>query len=267
MSNYPADSPAISLAAALFAACAVGDTHAQQTSASKATSPISTSRPSFSSPATTLDSGQWQFEGGYQYTSNDDGGVDSDAHTLPLLLLRTGLTNRLELNLFWSGYADVDSGQNQIDGTSDLSLGLSYQLMPDSSQLAVSVFGALSLPVGSDAFSSDEVDPGLGVAWSYALDSGPGLFGTVVANSVSSDDERETQLGTAIGVGHALSDRIGSYVEYFSIHSDSSDSAHSVNGGFTYLVSNDLQLDVYAGGGLNHLADDFFVGSGVAWRF
>jgi hypothetical protein len=37
-------------------------------------------------------------------------------------------------------------------------------------------------------------------------------------------------------------------------------------GGFTFLVNDDLQLDVSAGAGLNDAAPDFFVAAGVAWR-
>lgn len=259
--------PTAAVAAVVMVASGAEFSFAADSTESNLSSPISTSRPSFSAPSTTLQRGQWQLEGGYQYTSDDGSGIDSDAHTLPFLLVRTGVSNRLELDLFWTGYSDVDTNVGDIDGASDLSVGLSYQLMPDDSKLGMSVFGALSLPVGSDDFSSDEVDPGAGLAWSYALDAGPGLFGTVVANSVTSGDERETQLGTAVGLAHALSERIGSYVEYFSIHSDSADSAHSIDGGLTYLVNRDVQLDIYAGGGLNDEADDFFIGSGVAWRF
>ena len=39
-----------------------------------------------------------------------------------------------------------------------------------------------------------------------------------------------------------------------------------IEGGFTFLVNEDLQLDVSAGAGLNDAAPDFFVAAGVAWR-
>jgi len=60
---------------------------------------INTARPSFSGPATTLETGHWQWEGGYQYTSNDDAGSDTETHTLPFLLLRIGVNERTEISL------------------------------------------------------------------------------------------------------------------------------------------------------------------------
>jgi hypothetical protein len=40
-----------------------------------------------------------------------------------------------------------------------------------------------------------------------------------------------------------------------------------MDGGFTWLVSDNLQLDISAGAGLNHAAPDFFISAGAAWRF
>ncbi len=228
---------------------------------------INTARPSFSSPATTLEPGHWQIEGGYQFTSNDDAGVESDDHTLPQVLLRLGVNDRVEFNLFWSGYTDIDSNVGDADGANDVSVGVSYQITPDDAQLAMGTFVALSLPVGSDEFSSDEPDPSLGFAWSYATNGGPGLFGTFVASSVTGNDERETEFGASIGAAFSLTDSFGTFVEYFGIFSDTNKTTHNLMGGLTFLVNNDVQLDMYAGGGLNEVADDFFIGTGFGWRF
>jgi len=62
----------------------------------------------------------------------------------------------------------------------------------------------------------------------------------------------------------------GAYTEWFAVFPDSADTQqteHYFNGGFTYLISNDIQWDVRAGTGLNDAADDFFVGTGVSIRF
>ena len=84
---------------------------------------------------------------------------------------------------------------------------------------------------------------------------------------MTDNDERASTLGAAIGASFSLSDHLGSYVEYFGVHSDSADSTHSLGGGFTYLINNDLQLDINGGIGLNNAADDYFAGAGVSWRY
>jgi hypothetical protein len=40
-----------------------------------------------------------------------------------------------------------------------------------------------------------------------------------------------------------------------------------LNGGFTWLITENLQLDWRAGFGLNEEADDFFTGAGFGIRF
>ena len=63
-------------------------------------------------------------------------------------------------------------------------------------------------------------------------------------------------------------DRLGGFVEYFGgVKTRGEDDEHSVDGGFTWLVNDDLQLDLSAGVGLNHAAPDFFVSAGFAWRY
>ena len=66
----------------------------------------------------------------------------------------------------------------------------------------------------------------------------------------------------------SLTDRLGTYFEYFGFYpnADDMDAAHSMNGGFTYLITDNLQFDIRAGFGLNEEADDFFTGAGFSWR-
>ena len=40
-----------------------------------------------------------------------------------------------------------------------------------------------------------------------------------------------------------------------------------INGGFTYLITNNFQVDIRVGMGLNDKADDLITGVGFAWRF
>ena len=67
----------------------------------------------------------------------------------------------------------------------------------------------------------------------------------------------------------ALSEKVGAYVEYFGFYpnAEHSDAAHTINGGLTYLINNNFQIDWRIGAGLNEEADDFFTGVGFAFRF
>ena len=70
-------------------------------------------------------------------------------------------------------------------------------------------------------------------------------------------------------IGYSLSDRVGAYTEWFAFCPDGADFDHNqnyANAGLTFLVNDNLQLDIRAGVGLNEAADDLFTGAGFAWR-
>lgn len=223
---------------------------------------ISAERPGFASGPVPLARGLTQVEAGYQYSK--DGSID--VHNLPQLLVRRGLADNLELQLAWSGYAQVDFPGGSVDGLSDLTLGVKTQLQENNDALDVGLYGALSLPIGDREFSSDAFDPTVGVFWTYARPNQPTIFGTVIASSATIADDRELTGGVSLGMGFAIDTQWGAYAELFSLLGAGSP-AHNVNGGFTYLVNDDLQLDIEAGLGLSANAGDYFFGFGVARRW
>ena len=93
---------------------------ASLTVAAQEAGPISADRPGFSTSPTTVAPATLQIEGGYQYTRDRDG-VDIDDHTLPLLLLRVGLIDRLELQLSWAGVSWAEMNGRDVHGANDAS--------------------------------------------------------------------------------------------------------------------------------------------------
>jgi len=66
----------------------------------------------------------------------------------------------------------------------------------------------------------------------------------------------------------SLSPRWIVFLEYLAeIKARGEENEHSVNGGVSFLLRDNLQLDLSAGVGLNDAAHDFFVGAGAVWRF
>lgn len=222
--------------------------------------PISAERPGFSSSPFVLAPSTIQIESGYQYT-REGGSVDIDDHTLPLVLFRAGLTEQLELQISWAGYSWTDAGGRSFNGTNDAGIGLKWQVTDAAAAVPVALFAGLSLPVGSDEFSSDEVEPTLGAFWSYS--AGLDWFGTVLVSESNNDES----LSNAIGISLPVDADKGAYVEYFGNYGGIGGPEHYLNGGLTYVPENDMQLDVHVGLGLNDRAADLFVGLGLAYRF
>jgi hypothetical protein len=131
------------------------------------------------------------------------------------------------------------------------------------------MIGQFSVPSGSRGFSSGDVDPEVKFLWAYDLTDRLALSGNVNLAVVSEESDRFLQTAASLSAAYSISDRWGAYLEYFGFYpnSEHSDCAHTLNGGITFLVTNNFQLDLRTGFGLNEEADDFFTGIGFAWRF
>jgi predicted porin len=107
------------------------------------------------------------------------------------------------------------------------------------------------------------------VAWSLAVAGGFSVGGSASVIYSSTDGDRFVQGAGSVLVGYAISDKIGAFAEYFLIspNSKGSGTAHYVDFGVTYLLTDRTQLDATAGFGLNDESDKFFVGGGVSFLF
>jgi hypothetical protein len=151
----------------------------------------------------------------------------------------------------------------------DMDLGVKAQLIEQSKIMpSLGLLGSLSLPTGSGDFTSNRVDPTGGLLWSYNLAAGAELFGTVLVSSITGERGRFFEAANAVGVSFPLSERFGTFLEYFGFYRKGGGGAeHNLNGGFTYLLTDNLQVDINGGGGTNRRADDYFIGTGLAFRF
>jgi len=222
--------------------------------------PIITERPGFSSSPYTVAPGVFQIESGYQYL-RDDSGSGMDDHSFPLLLMRLGIADSVELQLNLPGYSWTDVGGNSVSGANDASVAVKWNVSSPGATVPVALFAALSLPVGDSEFTSDEVDPSLGAFWSYS--GGLDWFGTVVINH--SNDK--TSATNAVGISFSVNQNTGLFVEYYGTFTENAGPEHYLDGGITFLASNDLQIDLNAGVGLNGRASDLFIGFGLGYRF
>jgi len=75
-------------------------------------------------------------------------------------------------------------------------------------------------------------------------------------------------VGPSVSLSASIARRAAAFVEYYATLSDGGVAdEHSVDGGFSWLVDDNLQLDVSAGAGVSRAAPDYFVSAGASWRF
>jgi hypothetical protein len=156
------------------------------------------------------------------------------------------------------------------DGATDMTVGFKRHILAqDGLRPELGIIGELSLPTGGRTKTSDDVDPQVKLLWSYELPADFSLSGNINFAVPTSEGERFFQTSASVSLGYSITKRIGSYLEYYGFYPNDrwTDCAHTVNGGFTFLITDNLQFDVRTGAGLNEEADDFFTGAGMAIRF
>jgi len=70
----------------------------------------------------------------------------------------------------------------------------------------------------------------------------------------------------SVAPGFSLADRWGCFVEAYGFIIENDTPIHMIDGGITFSVVNNLQLDLSAGLGINEEAPDGFVSGGLSWR-
>jgi hypothetical protein len=181
--------------------------------------------------------------------------------------LRIGLDPRLELRLGWFGYVRSDSttGEAQAEGAADTAIGAKLAIVEERGRRPETalLFGA-TLPTGKEGVSSEHVDPQFRFSCGHTLSERVDLG----YNLGAAWESGLSRLAYTAAVGFDVSSTVGMYVEVFGDGAGSAGGspAHSLDGGATWLVRDNLQLDAAGGLGLSDAADEWFVGLGVSAR-
>jgi hypothetical protein len=229
-----------------------------------------TDRPDFTESTETVKLGRLQLEGGYTFTRVSN----NKEHTLGELLLRVGAWQRLELRIGINSYALMRSPSGNASGFHDVLLGVKAKLVQGSERFGlnrpnVAVIVATTLPTGSDAFRETQLQPEVRIALGLDLSTRLALASNLNYAYASEEAERFSQFSGSISFGYTLTERSGTYLEYFSFVPSIKEGPNSkhLNAGLTYLVNYNYQLDVRVGIGLNGETPDYFFGFGASWRW
>jgi hypothetical protein len=234
--------------------------------------PLVTDRPDFTEASVTVGRGVSQFEMGYTYFFDDDGGEPTIFHSYPELLVRVGiLADWFELRIAWNHATEKINGL-ETSGSLDMLIGCKLALTPQEGILPeMAIVPQMTVPSGSDAFTFDDVMPG--VNWLYGWDIHEGLSTGGSTQFIRSRDDGTQEtfylFAQSWTVGYSLTEKLGAYTEWFALLPSGADTVrpeHYFDGGFTYLLSNNVQWDIRGGVGLNNAAVDYFIGTGLSVR-
>jgi hypothetical protein len=232
--------------------------------------PLVSDRPDFTESTGTIAPGHVQIEGGI--TRQEIG--EEDALSAGEVLVRLGMTERLEARLGVGSWTRIDFPGGELDGYEDPTVGLKVRLTPPVDDRppgfpAASLLLSTSVPVGSEELTTDEWEPEARVALDWILTDLLSLGANVGIAYPSAGGDRFDQLLASVTLGIAATDRLGVFVETygFSEEEPEGDATQYVDTGVTFALTDDLQLDARIGFGLNDPSPERFVGVGVAARW
>jgi len=238
-----------------------------------------TDRPDATESSQTVLPGYIQIESGMTFFQEDEGGVDTSSFAVPETLVRIGLDQNSELRLEFAGYNQLrekpaGGSTAQTDGFGDGGIGFKVRLGEDDLLGEMAFLTMMTLPWGEDGISSGRVEPSYRFTFARDLNEDLSLGCNLGQAWVSEEDlfgDKDTRsvFQYTLALGISLTDRLGSFIEFFGdipTGSGSSGPANSFNGGFTYLLKENVQLDVVSGVGLSGSAEDWFIGGGISIR-
>ena len=227
---------------------------------------IATDRPGYSGSASTVAPGRVNVEMGYQYSWSKNA-FDLPTQTAPFLSLRAGVTEAMELGVIWDGWSlTKKANAPEEQSHADPSLGGKYKLY-EGEKSHLTLRGFLTLPIGREGDFFSEIDPLLGVLWDYRLSDAVKLYGMEQMLSYREGGERITEAQLSLASSISISEKFGSFLELYSYlpFEDTIDRTIVFDGGFTYLLNDDVQFDVSAGVGLNSNRQNY-MGVGLSFR-
>ena len=239
--------------------------------------PLQTDRPNFTSTSVTVGKGVTQLEFGYTFACDSPTELMkvSDQALGEFLYRRGILAEWFEFRLGFSPLQQTEqlgSFQNTTAGSEDLYTALQFALTPQAGILPESaLIVQMSLPTGSTAFTSNQIEPGVNWVYAWKLNDFISLSGSTQGNRSFDGNHRSyLEMAQSWNVNYTLTKQLSAFTEWFALipcGANTEQTEHYFDGGFTYLINNNLQLDFSAGVGLNEAAIDYFVGAGCSIRF
>jgi hypothetical protein len=235
---------------------------------------IVTDRPDLTESADTVGHLRLQIETGINWEKVSTG---ADERLLAFgTLLRYGWGERFEFRIEGDSFSRLEVERRGVDesfsGFAPIGVGMKYTLHKGTAigEPTVAVIMMVELPSGTDEFETQDAAPSATLTTTWDLDD---IFSLGINAGVDNQRDDADSFYAAFGsasLGIGLGGRWGMFLELAgrSATSGDGDGVLLGDGGFTFLVNSNLQLDAALGTGLaGDAAPDLFFTAGMSVRF
>ncbi len=231
-------------------------------------------RPHLPEASSTVGLGRVVLESGYTFSQKDS---SFQSHSYPETLLRIGmfaewLEFRIAQNFLTQRSAPAQLSET---GAQDLTLGVKLALTEQKGCLpAMALIPQTTVPSGSKGLSANEVLPGFNLDLGWEDDAKRFGLEALLAVNGAVDDARHTfvLVDHGLTLSYNATKKLEAFIEWDAFYAagavgPKTGPQHYIVGGCVYFFTNNFEMDLRAGVGLNEHANDFLVGPGFAVRY
>lgn len=230
---------------------------------------METDRPSESFTPTIVVKKHLQVEAGFRKEYDNNEGERSNKYLYPTALLKYGLTKKLELRLLIEEEADYDyipEKHKKAAGLEPVKAGFKYNFFDEKGILPkTSLIAGADIPkLASPDFKSDFVAPLFRLAMENSLTKKLSLVYNV--GEEWKEDDVHGHFFYSVSPQLEITDKFKIFAEVSGNVSKQQSAKNTFDAGFLYLVTQNLQFDVFGGAALSKNASDNFIEAGVSFR-
>lgn len=215
--------------------------------------------------------GQLAWEQGLPSATYTETKVDgAKAKTVTLngdMLLRTGLTSSMELQLGWQGPAWTQTkykGMKEDDsGLGDVSIGIKKAIDLKDDKLSMAILAQALIATGNDGFSEEDDIYSIGTSLAYQYND---LVNTGITMNYAVQDGHWSVTAVPT-VGYKIAGNLSGFSEFVYSKTESQDYKYGLGSGLIYAVNERTQLDGSVGVDLEGRDRSYKAGLGVAFLF
>ena len=224
---------------------------------------IQTDRPDQTESTSITPKSNLQLESGFFYEKTDTE-LRNISH--PTLLIKYGVNKNLELRV-GTDFNSETVYDERYSGISPVTLGFKAKLLEERKFMpAIAFLGQLTLNrLASKNFKTPYTAPSFRLLFNHTLSDKVNLGYNLGAewNGVTPDVTGVYTVSTS----YSFDEKLGMFAEFYGYLNKFEKADHRFDAGFTYLISNNFQVDTSAGVGISEISPDYFVSAGVSYRF
>ncbi len=221
---------------------------------------IVTDRPDQTESSSTVGLGNLQIESGFLIGFEENAENSNRQVLAPTTLFRYGITKGIELRLV-NQFETLRHQHQKAQGVSDLEIGTKIQLFKrQESATEIALLTHLILPIGTREITNGKYGTINKLSISHELGEQIGL-GYNVGYDYRGNGNGDLTYSLAVGIG--VNEKVGIYVEPYGGYVGFEEFILNFDAGFTYLLSDNFQLDFSFGAGASHRMN--YISTGFSW--